>query len=55
MPKKIPLHNTIDDDLKKRLEAEARERRTTISALITEYALTLKPTQAREQLNLPKL
>lgn len=55
MAKKAKLHITIDEDLKERLEVEAQERRTSVSALITEYALKLKPTQVRGQLNLPKL
>lgn len=55
MAKKEKLHITIDADLKERLVLEAEERRITVSALITEYALKLKPTQVRGQLNLPKL
>lgn len=51
---KAKLNITLDEDLKERLSLVAKERRMTISALITEYALSLKPTQLKGQQSLFK-
>lgn len=52
---KEKINITIDSDLKERLQLVAQERRMSVSALITEYALTLKPKQVRGQISLPKM
>ena len=40
--KKIHVTISLDADLYERLKAIAAERRTTVSALITQYALSLE-------------
>ena len=45
---KVKLNLTLDPDVKQALEQYAKEQRTTVSAVITAYALTL-PTFTRVQ------
>lgn len=50
---KVKLNLTLDEDIKERLVIAAEEKHMTVSALITQYALTLKTTQCRGQMSTP--
>lgn len=48
---KEKLNLTIDSDLKEVLQQESSERRISVSALITEYAMSLKATKKENKDN----